>query len=52
MFCDNIDVNTMELNSSSAICDLFRYLLHKLNTGVTKRKINSPPQLLKHCEFS
>lgn len=55
MFHDNIDVNTMELDSSSAICDhinLLRYLLYNLNTGVTKRKINSSPQLLKHCAFA
>lgn len=52
MPCDNIDINTMELNGSSAVCDLLRYLLYKLNIEVTKRKINSPPQLLKHCAFS
>lgn len=55
MLHDNIYVNTVELDSSSAICDCvnsLRYLLYNLNTGVTKRKINSPPQLLKHCAFA
>lgn len=55
MLHDNRDVNTMELNSFSAICDyinLLRYLLYNLNTEVTKTKINSPPRLLKHCAFA